>query len=107
MSLSTDQTVSRLFKAFSCHHIGDKQQTFLVVVVNRFDPKAMFWKMTTISRQNRKYVEAADAGTEIEVVEQPAWHAISHASLSAESVDLADPDLPVSQQNSGFDQAVA
>lgn len=56
----------------------------------------MFWKMTTISRQNRKYVEAADAGTEIEVVEQPAWHAISHASLSAESVDLADPDLPVS-----------
>lgn len=41
----------------------------------------MFWKMTTISRQNRKYVEAADAGTEIEVVEQPAWHAISHASV--------------------------
>lgn len=41
-------------------------------------------------------MEAADAGTEIEVVEQPAWHAISHASLSAESVDLADPDLPVS-----------
>lgn len=56
----------------------------------------MFWKMTTISRQNRKYVEAADAGTEIEVVELPAWHSISHASLSAESVDLADPDLPVS-----------
>lgn len=56
----------------------------------------MFWKMTTISRQNRKYVEAADAGREIEVVEQPAWQAISHVSLSAESVELADPDLPVS-----------
>lgn len=36
----------------------------------------------TISRQNRKYVEAADAGREIEAVEQAAWQAISHVSLS-------------------------
>lgn len=42
----------------------------------------MFWKAVRISCQNRKYVEPADAGTEIEVVEQPVWQAISHVSLS-------------------------